>query len=71
MSRAYRLLAVLGAGLALAVTGEGLLALILVAGALRVISPDCPAVGSKRALAEYLILIAGLSLLNANPIPLP
>lgn len=69
--RHYRFIAVLWAALAGVVTHEGLLALIVVAGALRAFSADCPRAGGERALIEYLALIAGLSLLNAIPVPLP
>lgn len=69
LPRRSRVVAVLGAAAVLALTHEGLLALIVLAGTLRIFASDCPPAGGNRALAEFLFLIASLSVLNAIPIP--
>ena len=71
LSRGHRFLAAAGAGLAWAWSHEGLLALLVVVGVVRAMSSDCPSTGSKRVLAELLVLVAGLTALDCIPIAIP
>ena len=52
---------VVAAGAALALTGEGILWLLLLVGAVRAVSGRAPARGDAAALAAFTALVASLS----------
>lgn len=69
LSRGQRL-ALLGAvGLALALSGERMLWLVLLVGAWQVLSPRAPAAPDHRALAAFAALVAALAWLSAAAAP--
>ncbi len=64
----------IGAALAMAAlwvaTREGMLILLLAVAAFRAFGKDAPAVGDRKAMAQYLVLLAVLSAMCTIPVPL-
>jgi Zn-dependent protease len=69
LSRQQRWLATAVIAATWAVTGEGLLALLLIAAAVRCFAGDADATGDGRGLATYSGLVISLALLSRFPVP--
>jgi Zn-dependent protease len=69
LTRAQRWLAVAGLGVAWFLTAEGLLALLLIVGIAAALSPSAATKPDRLGLAQYLFLVAALSLLCVLPAP--
>ena len=69
LARGGRWLVVAGLLAAYWATKEGLLMLLVLVGALRAFGSEAPA-SDRRPLAEYLVLVGGLSALSLVPDPI-
>jgi Zn-dependent protease len=69
LSRKQRIWATAAIGAAWFLTTEGILLLLLIAGLIRVVQKDAPAEPDRRALVEYVVLVAALSALAATKVP--
>jgi Zn-dependent protease len=70
LSRGQRLLLVLVMGAAYALSGEGLLALVLLISVLRLVG-EAPAEHDWGVFAQFAILVVALAALTTLPVPLP
>lgn len=69
LSRKQRIWATAAIGAAWFLTTEGILLLLLIAGVIRVVQKDAPAEPDRRALIEYVVLVAALAALAATKVP--
>lgn len=69
LTRKQRIWATAAIGAAWFLTAEGILLLLLIAGVIRVVQKDAPTEPDRRALIEYVVLVAALAALAATKVP--
>jgi Zn-dependent protease len=71
LSRGQAAIVVLAIGASLLWSGEGMLWLLLLVGGARLVGGGVAGPGDRRAMVEFVVLVAALTALTALPVALP